>query len=136
MRWILLAGALAACSGGGATVKSSPAPDGAADVVLVGGTVVTMDPLRPRAEAVALRDGRVEAVGSAAEVRRLVGPSTRVVDLEGHAVTPGLVDAHCHLYGLGIALETISLRGAASADEAARRVADGAAAFAPGEWVT
>jgi predicted amidohydrolase YtcJ len=57
------------------------------------------------------------------------------IDLAGRAVTPGLVDGHCHLHGLGMSLEIISLRGVRSAEEAAERVRDGAARFAPGEWI-
>src|SRR5436190_23906047 len=80
----------------------------AADLVLSGGELYTMHPQMPRAEAVAIRDGRIAAVGSAGEMRAHAGPHTRWFELHGRAVTPGLVDAHCHLYGLGIALETVS----------------------------
>jgi hypothetical protein len=107
-----------------------------ADLVLVGGTIYTMDPLRPRAEGVAIRDGRIDAVGSAAEVRARIGASTRVIDLAGRAVTPGLVDGHCHLYGMGLSLETVSLRGAASVDEAVGRAVAAAKDAPAGEWVT
>lgn len=109
--------------------------EASADLVLVGGTVYTMDPLRPRAEAVAIKDGRIDAVGSAADVRARIGPSTRVIDLGGRAVSAGLVDGHCHLYGLGLSLEVISLRGATSPEEAAARVRDGAARFEDDEWI-
>jgi hypothetical protein len=95
-----------------------------------------MDPARPRAEAVAVRGGRIAAVGSAAEVSALVGPGTRVIELGGRTVTPGLVDAHCHLYGLGVALETLSLRGLGSAAAVAEAVRGAAAARAEGEWIT
>src|SRR5687767_6725419 len=104
-----------------ARMTSSPVE---ADVILVGGTFVTMDPLRPRADAVAVLGGRIEAVGSDAEIRRMAGPRTRVIDLAGGSATPGLVDGHCHLYGLGKALEEISLRGVPSPEEAAAKVAE------------
>src|SRR4051812_37821781 len=95
---------------------STPPP---ADLILTGGVIYTMDHALPRAEAVAVRGQRIVAVGSAASVRRWAGASTRVIDLAGRAVTPGLVDGHCHLYGLGNAGEMLALRGLKSAGEAA-----------------
>ncbi|MEO5609546.1 MAG: amidohydrolase [Ornithinibacter sp.] len=75
----------------------SPAPDaGSADLVLSGGTVLTMDAVGSRAQAVAVRGGRVVAVGTVSEVGAFVGPATDVVDLEGRALLPGLVDPHMH----------------------------------------
>lgn len=90
----------------------------------------------PRAEALAIRGDRVVAVGSAADVGALAGPRTRVIALHGHTVTPGLVDAHGHLHDLGIALETISLRGAGSPEAAAAPVREAAKTRAEGEWIT
>lgn len=129
---ILVSLVFAAC-GGAPTVKSEP--PAIADLVFLGGTVRTMDPLRPRAEALAVQGGRILVVGAAADVRRYVGAGTRVVDLRGGTVTPGLVDGHAHLWGLGKALETLSLRGLASPEEAARLVGEAARARSPGEWI-
>ena len=131
-----LALAVIACLGGCATTSTGTQPPKPrpADLVLVGGTVITMDPLRPRADGVAILDGHVEVVGGDAEVRRRIGPKTRVVELAGRSVSPGLVDAHCHLYGLGIALESLDLRHLASSAEVAAKVR-AAAARAPGEWI-
>ena len=106
-----------------------------ADIILVGGTFVTMDPLKPRADAVAVLGGHFEAVGTDAEIRRMAGPRTRVIDLAGGSATPGLVDGHCHLYGLGKALEELSLRGLRSPEEAAAKVAEAARARPAGEWI-
>jgi predicted amidohydrolase YtcJ len=105
-----------------------------ADLVLLGGTVYTMDPLKPRAEGLAVKGGRVVSVGSAAEVSRTIGPKTQVIELKGRAVTPGLVDGHCHLFGLGHWSEMLSLRGVKSADEAAARV-KAATTTRAGEWI-
>ena len=96
-----------------------PAPDEVADLVLTGGPILTMRAEAPRAEALAIRGAHVVAVGTAAEVGRFVGPATRVIDLHGRTVTPGLVDAHCHLYGLGEALEELPLRGLRSTADVA-----------------
>ncbi len=67
-----------------------------ADLVFTGGSVFTADPSRPRAEAVAVRDGRIVAVGSDAEVRDLVGAGAEVVDLRDKMLLPGFQDAHVH----------------------------------------
>jgi hypothetical protein len=107
-----------------------------ADLVLTGGVIHTMRADAPRAEAIAVRGDRVVAVGTRAEVQRFVGPATRVVDLHGRAVTPGLVDAHAHLYGLGEALEDLPLRGLASEEAVASAVAAAAKTRALGEWIT
>lgn len=120
-------------TGATATPSTPPTP---ADLVITAGVVRTMDPGRPRAEAVAVRGERIVFVGSAADARALVGPGTRVVALPGRAVVPGLVDGHAHLYGLGTALETLSVRGARSAEEAAAVVAEAAKARPKGEWIT
>jgi predicted amidohydrolase YtcJ len=71
--------------------------DRPADVILVSGRVYTMDPDRPRAEAIAVRDGRILFVGSTLHVGALKGPATRVVQLQELTVVPGFVDGHLHL---------------------------------------
>ncbi len=106
-----------------------------ADLVLVGGAITTMDPQRPRAEGVAVKDGRVVFVGDAAATRAWIGPNTKVVELHGRSVTPGLVDGHCHLYGLGVARSTLSLRGVTSAADAVKLVAAAVATRGAGEWI-
>src|SRR5262245_15809619 len=78
-------------------LASSTAIAGQADVVLVGAKVLTGDSNQPVAEAVALAGERIRAVGPSAEIRRLAGPRTRVVDLRGRTVIAGLIDAHVHL---------------------------------------
>ena len=70
---------------------------GQPDLILVGAKVLTGDSNRPAAEAVALAGERIRAVGPSAEIRRLAGPRTRVVDLRGRTVIAGLIDAHVHL---------------------------------------
>src|SRR5262245_54534868 len=90
-----------------------------ADLVLRGGDVHTMDLGHPHATALAVQGETIVAVGSDADVAGWIGSGTHVVELAGHSVTPGLVDAHCHLYGLGVDQEIVSLRGLASEHEAA-----------------
>lgn len=89
-----------------------------------------------------MRGQRVVAVGSAEEVRRAMAaqpaagaPAARVIELGGRALTPGLVDGHCHLYGLGSAGEMLALRGIKAPSEAAALVAEAAKSRPPGEWI-
>ena len=70
--------------------------DGPASVVFRGGRVYTVDPGQPWAEAVAVRDGEIVAVGGNAEIDALVGPATTLVELDGRMVLPGFVEAHTH----------------------------------------
>src|SRR5690606_95621 len=79
---------------------------------------------------------RILAVGDDAEIRAFIGDDTRVVSLDGRSLSPGLSDAHCHLYGLGKSLEAIDLRDVASSEAAAQMVAAASASLGPAEWVT
>ena len=73
-----------------------------ADLVIQNGPIITMDPKRGIVDAVAVLDGKIIAVGSKPEVKRLIGPMTEVVDLYGRACTPGLVNTHDHFLEHGI----------------------------------
>jgi predicted amidohydrolase YtcJ len=108
--------------------------DAPPDLVLTGGTV---HPVPGRtARALAVRGDRVTAVGSDDDVRSLVGPCTRVVELDGRTVVPGFVDAHVHPVQAGLALATCSLGSARNAQEAVRLVAEYAAAHPGAPWIT
>ena len=72
-----------------------------ADTIVVNARVYTVDAARPRAEAFAVKDGRFAAVGSSADIRNLATARTRVVDAGGMTVTPGFIDTHCHVSGVG-----------------------------------
>ncbi|HEX2689063.1 MAG TPA: amidohydrolase [Kofleriaceae bacterium] len=103
--------------------------------MLVGGDVWTMDPQHPRAQAIAWHGDQIIAVGDAAQVRALAGPSTRVIDLHGRSVTPGLIDAHCHLYGLGTDLEQVSVRELNSEAATVEVIARAAKTRPAGQWL-
>jgi predicted amidohydrolase YtcJ len=131
-RSALLISALgASCSQG----PKAAHPPATATLVLVGGDIRTLDPERPAATAIAIRGDRILAVGADPEIRRLAGPGARVIELAGQTVTPGLVDAHAHLYGLGADLENVSVRGLASEAETAQAMAAAAATRPAGEWL-
>lgn len=139
-----LAGTLAAlsCSGarpGGAPAESrepgvSTAPPPAAELVLLGGVVRTLDPGRPRASAVAIRDGRITAVGEDAELQAWIGEGTEVIELGGRTVVPGLSDSHVHLFGVGALGAGIDLTGTRSVEEIVSKVAAVAREGSPG-WI-
>src|SRR6185436_7335047 len=133
-RSVSLISVVAAACGGQAPAPGAPRGGDVADTVLVGGDIWTMDPQKPRAQAVAWRGETILAVGDDAQVRALAGPSTRVIDLHGRSATPGLTDAHCHLYGLGADLEQVSLRELASEAAAVEAVAAAAKGRPPG-WL-
>ncbi len=82
-------------------------PSKPADLVLRHGVVLTVDASDSVAEALAIRDGHVIAVGTDDTVGRLVGPKTKVIDLAGRTVTPGLIDTHAHLLSSGVSWRSI-----------------------------
>jgi predicted amidohydrolase YtcJ len=131
IQWITFVSALGAAA-------ASAAPQ----IVIVHAKVFTNDPLRPRAGAVAIEDGRFTAVGSSADVRALAGPTTRVVDAGGRLVVPGLVEAHVHL-GSGfpmfarpsVPLPMPGMPFPGPSPEQALAAVE-AAAREPGDWIT
>jgi len=107
----------------------------AADLILRGATVHTVDAARRTMAAVAIEAGRITAVGDARDVDALRGPATRVVDLDGAMVLPGFQDAHCHLGESGHATTLCSLEGSRDADEHLRRIAAYRDAHPEREWI-
>ena len=77
-------------------------PEQAADMAFIGGKVITVDGADTIIQAVAVKDGLIQAVGSDAEIAALAGEATRVIDLHGRAVTPGLIDSHNHFQVVGL----------------------------------
>jgi hypothetical protein len=106
-----------------------------ADLVLRHGRFHTVSPAGTVVGSLAVADGRIVALGPDDQVVGLVGPGTVTVDLAGRAVTPGLIDAHSHLGGLGDALAQVDLVGTASYDEVIERVRRAAEGLAPGAWI-
>ncbi|HQL29641.1 MAG TPA: amidohydrolase [Thermoanaerobaculales bacterium] len=106
-----------------------------ADLVVLGGKIVTMDRFQPAAEALAARGGLIVAVGSEEDVSKLVGPSTKVLDLAGAVAVPGLIEGHGHFLSLGRAQMQLDLREAADWPAIVAMVAEAVAAAKPGEWI-
>ena len=106
-----------------------------ATLALINGHVVTVDSTKPEAEAVAIAGDRILAVGTNAEVRRVIGPSTLVIDVGGRLVIPGFIEGHGHLLGLGETKRQLDLTTARTWDEIVARVAAAARAMPRGAWV-
>ncbi len=87
-----------------------------ADLLLTGGSIFTADPAKTWAQALAVRDGRIVAVGGDRDVRRLAGPRTRMIELRGRTVTPGFQDAHVHPTHAGLARVRCELHDARGLD--------------------
>jgi predicted amidohydrolase YtcJ len=108
----------------------------AADLVVRGGTVHTLDAARPRAEAFAVRDGRIVALGRGADIQAHIGPGTQVVDAEGATVMPGLVDVHTHVGFAGQAAAwELALPPTFRVEEILAAVRDRADRLGPADWV-
>ena len=134
MRWISFfvlglsaVAILAACSQGPAQM---------ADVVFQNGVIYTVDADFSKAQAVAVRGDKIIAVGSDAEIAKWVGDKTRVIDLHGKTMLPGLVDAHYHFLGVGKREYHLNLDGVRSLQEFLDKVRAEAANKPAGEWVT
>jgi predicted amidohydrolase YtcJ len=113
-----------------------PAKAQNADSALVNGKVLTLDERGSVAEALAVRDGKIIAVGRSADIRALAGPATRIVDLGGRTVIPGLIDSHMHAIRAALFYATeVNWIGTRSIPEAMARIAAAAKAAKPGQWV-
>jgi predicted amidohydrolase YtcJ len=107
-----------------------------ADLLLTGGAVHAADEAGTVHEAVAVKDGRIAAVGPAAELASLAGSSTRVIELEGRTVLPGFQDAHLHPLDGGLLSIVCNLHETNSAEECLNAVAEYAAEHPEREWIT
>ena len=125
LSWLLLAAAL---------VSAESAASPAADLVLRGGRVWAGKG-RPAATAIAVKDGRVAALGSDTDVQPLIGPGTRVVDLHGRLVVPGFNDAHVHFLSGGFGLLSVDLRDARDEQDFAARIGAHARTLPRGTWI-
>lgn len=101
-----------------------------ADIVLVNATVITMDSFNSRAQGVAIRDGKILAVGSKEEIIRSINETTKVIDIEGKAVLPGFIDAHAHLTLTGMFLSSLDLFGVESVKSLLEKVRESARTLA------
>jgi predicted amidohydrolase YtcJ len=107
-----------------------------ADLVLFHGRILTLDPRDTIVQALAVRDGKIIAVGADRDILRLAGAATRRIDLRGRTATPGLIDSHAHIADGGVEeLYHVHLSDVSTVAEAVRRVQAGLAALKPGAWL-
>ena len=109
-------------------------PNDPPDTIYVNGDIYTQA-TPARAQALAVRDGRIVAVGTNDDVRKLKGAHTQVVEFGGQFVMPGFNDAHCHLQSAGFEQMGVNLVGAKSLAEMQQRIAEHAKAAVPGDWI-
>jgi len=107
-----------------------------ADLVFINGNIYTASEKQPRAEAVAVKGDRIVFVGSNAATKKYEGASTRIVDLHGATVLPGLTDAHYHFIGVGQREMNLNLEGITNLEDFLAKVKARVDQAKPGEWVT
>ncbi|MFH1185177.1 MAG: amidohydrolase family protein [Chloroflexota bacterium] len=121
-----------------ATPTPTPGTGEFADAVLINGNIITMDAQRSRARALTIKDGLIHLVGDEQAARAAIGGSSQIIDLHGRTVTPGLIDAHCHLSicgMVGTVFVDVNWPAVSTIEQMQARVAERIAATPPGEWV-
>jgi predicted amidohydrolase YtcJ len=119
----------------------APAPGPKADIIFLHANIYTGVPANDsfssvlREEAIAVREGRIQATGKTVDIQKFKGPETQVIDLDGHFVMPGFNDAHMHLSDAGLQKLTVDLTGVKSLDEMRERVLARVQKSKPGEWI-
>jgi predicted amidohydrolase YtcJ len=106
-----------------------------ADLLLQNGRIYPVEPAHLRAQAVAVKDGRIFAIGDDSALEPLIGSETRVIHLEGRLVLPGFTDSHIHFLAYALRRHQIILGGVDDWEEIRRRIRTGLERAAPGEWV-
>jgi hypothetical protein len=114
-----------------ANTKAEPA-----DVVFINGNIYTVNDRQPHAEAIAVKAGKIIFVGSNKDVRAYEGKGTRIVDLHGNTVVPGMTDSHYHLAGVGAREMNLNLEGATTLEAFLAKVKERVDRAKSGEWVT
>ena len=129
---LLVAGLLAAIA---MPQRASAQQAGTPDLMLVNGRIHTMDARTTVAEAIAVRDGRIIAVGTSDTIKPLAGAGTRVIDLAGKTVVPGLIDTHAHFKAAGFGDYVVDMSRAKTVADALEAIRTFAQKKKPGEWI-
>src|SRR5437764_1334102 len=108
----------------------------AADLVFINGNIYTVNAKQPHAEAVVVKGDRIVFVGANAAVKKYEGANTRVVDLHGATMVPGMTDAHYHFIGVGQREMNLNLEGITNLEDFLAKVKARVDRAKPGEWVT
>ncbi len=107
-----------------------------ADIVFKNGTIYTVDNQQSMAEAVAVKDGMILAIGSSKDISAYEGRETEVIDLAGKTMTPGFIESHGHLMGIGYNKLELDLMHVKTYDELVEKVAEAVEKAEPGDWIT
>ncbi len=107
----------------------------AADLVLRNGNIVTLDATTPKAQAIAITNGKITALGTNAQIAKEIQPSTKVIDLAGRLAIPGFIEGHGHFTGVGQMKMSLNLMGAKNWDAIVAMVSAAAREAKPGEWI-
>jgi len=122
---------ITAALGFGPALSAEPA-----DTLFINGNFYTVNERQPRAEAIAVKGAKIVFVGSNKDARAYQGKGTRVIDLHGNTVVPGMTDSHYHLAGVGAREMTLNLEGTTSLEQFLAMVKERVDRTKPGEWVT
>jgi len=106
-----------------------------ADLIIENGTIYTMNDLNPLIDAVAIRKGKIIGVGSKNYIKSFKSKNTKILDLKGLTMTPGLIEGHGHFMGLGYAKMRLDFSAIANYNELVNMVADAVSKAKPGEWI-
>ena len=106
-----------------------------ADMIIHNGMIYTMNDLNPTAEAVAVSSGKIIALGKYTDLDPLITPRTKIINLSGATMTPGIIEGHGHFYGLGLAKMQLDLSKTESYQDLVDMVSDAVENSKPGEWI-
>ena len=106
-----------------------------ADLVLKNGKILTMDAVQPQAEALAIRDDTIIAIGRSDEIKPYMSSRTRFIDLKGQLAVPGFIEGHGHYMSFGESLMGLDLKPTRSCEEIKDVVAEAVRTAKPGEWI-
>lgn len=104
-----------------------------AQTVFINGNIYTMNERQPRAEAIAVQGNRIVFVGSNAEAKKFQSAETKMVDLGGKTVVPGLTDSHCHIFGIGEREMNLNLEGTNTLEDFLAKVKERVSKTEPGK---
>ncbi len=128
--FLTIALGLAGCGGGPVAPPVPPA-----DLVLLGGTIVTLEADQPEVSALAARDGAIVALGDDASVRPYIGDGTEVIELAGQFAMPGFIEGHGHFMGIGDSAIQLDLRAAETWEDIVAQVAEAVESAPDGGWI-
>lgn len=110
-----------------------------ADMIIINGNIITMNPKKPKAQAVAIMEGKIAAVGTNSQIQKLADKTTKIIDLKGKTVVPGLIDTHVHVLGFGASLtireRALNLRGVTSIKEMQQKLLEQVKKTPEEKWI-